>query len=134
MVDHLLGGTLWNLLVSTVEFVILEPKDYRVWQTLRAVSCYTRRNSKKLEVCRIYINFRWDWRPPGVWRSCWMKQPFKPMANQVLETALWNVFVAAAQFVSFTTQGPSVTAAFFFCSIQQDPLRMSSNFVRFWTQ
>ena len=43
------------------------------------------------------------------------------------------LFVAAGEFVSFTTQGRSGTAAII-CSIQQDPHRMNSNFDRFSTQ
>ena len=35
------------------------------------------------------------------------------MTNQVLENALRNLFVAAGEFVSFTTQGQSTTAAIF---------------------
>ena len=43
------------------------------------------------------------------------------MANQVFENALSNLFVAAGEFVSFTAQGLSRTAAIFLVVFSRTP-------------
>ena len=129
MVDHLLGGTLWNLLVSTVEFVI-----FRTWRLLRmtntarcfrALGCFTL-HSKKLEVCRIYINFSEDWRAPRVrygdlagWNNSlnlWQTR-FLKMLCEIYSSLLVNLWVLQPKDHRELQQ--------YFWSIQQDPLTMS---------